>query len=162
MIEVKKDFLDNNIFSKLKKEIQSNYFPWFFQTNMTKENDGENFIFTHTLFEDKPNSNYLFLFNDLIKKINLKSLIRLRANLSLNLNKRYFSNWHVDQKFECKIAIFYINNNNGYTEIMNDSNDIIKIDCEENKILIFDSYHKHRLVSQTNTQTRIALNFNYY
>ena len=163
MIRVKENYLDKNYFNKIKSEITSFYFPWFYQSKMTEDGYGwEKPYFSH-IFYDKffPNSKYYSLLVDCLNIMEIKSLIRVRANLSLDYNERYYSSWHVDQETPCKVAILYLNTNNGYTEIK-DNEKILKVPCEENKMIIFDSYHLHRLVSQTNDQKRIAINFNFY
>jgi hypothetical protein len=65
----------------------------------------------------------------------------------------------VDKHFECKTAIYYVNTNNGYTLI--DSKKRIKVGCEANKILIFNSNIEHAMVSQTDTSRRVVINLNY-
>lgn len=163
MIIVKENYLDKNYFNKIKSEITSFYFPWFYQSKMTEDGHGwERPFFSH-LFYDKfiPNSDYYSLLVDCLNIMKIKSLIRVRANLSLDYNERYYSDWHVDQETPCKVAILYLNTNNGYTEIK-DNEKILKVPCQENKMVIFDSHHSHRLVSQTNNQKRIAINFNFY
>jgi len=164
MIEVKKNFLNKQLFNEIKNLIDSNKIPWFYQNSMTNQGDGqEKFYFGHIIYgESKPNSDLYCYFEEIIKLLNVKSLIKIRASLSVNTNERYYSYWHTDQDFKCKTSLLYLNTNNGFTEIFDDENKIHKISCEENKMIIFDSYHKHRLVSQTDTPKRLTINFNYF
>lgn len=164
MIKIDKDFLNKEQFNELKNIITSDSFPWFYQYKMTKtKNNNEKSYFSHIFYKDySPNSSFYYITENCLKHLNVKSLIGIRANLNLILDKKYFSNWHTDQNFKCKTSLFYINDNNGYTEIKDDNDKIIKINCKENTMITFDSYHSHRLVSQTNTEKRIAINFNYF
>lgn len=164
MIEIKKNFLNKELFNEIKNLIDSTKIPWFYQNSMTNQGDRqEKFFLSHLIYdENKPNSDLYDYFGEITKLLNVKSLIKIRASLSVNTNERYYSNWHTDQEFKCKTSLLYLNTNNGFTEIYDDKNEIHKISCEENKMLIFDSYHKHRLVSQTDTSKRLTINFNYF
>ena len=96
----------------------------------------------------------------ILKKLNAVAISEIRANLVLKEDNPYQSNFHVDRPFECKTAILYINTCNGYTLLHEDKK--IKINCEENKILIFNSQIRHAVVSQTDVDRRIVINFNYF
>ena len=56
-----------------------------------------------------------------------------------------------------KTAIFYINSNNGFTVLENDT----KIESIENRLLLFNGSKKHHSTSCTNSGARININFNY-
>ena len=94
-----------------------------------------------------------------INLLNVKALISIRCNLTLNYEKQYKCSWHKDQEYDCKTAILYLNTCNGYTEFKDKSK---KIKSEENKIVIFDTKNTHRLVNQTDSKRRIVINFNYF
>ena len=55
-------------------------------------------------------------------------------------------------------AIYYVNSNNGYTEF----EDGTKVDSVRNRLVTFPSSMKHRGVSQTDTRTRMVINFNWF
>ena len=67
------------------------------------------------------------------------------------------SGFHVDNDGPHKVALYYINSNNGYTEF--ESGETIQ--CVKNRLIIFDGSIEHRSVKQTNTKTRVAINTNY-
>ena len=74
-----------------------------------------------------------------------------------------FSGFHIDIEESPiktkKTAIFYLNNNNGYTLL--DPKKKIKIKSKANQMLTFDSDVKHGAVLQTDKKRRIVINFNY-
>ncbi len=115
----------------------------------------------HEIFYYTPQS---IFFEDLIvpvlKKLNAVAISEVRANLILKEDNSYQSEFHVDRPYECKTAILYINTCNGYTLLHKDKK--IKINSEENKILIFNSQISHAGVSQTDVDRRIVINFNYF
>jgi hypothetical protein len=99
----------------------------------------------------------MFLIDSIIKKLKIKKLLNVRANLCLRGNTKCA--WHTDKftdNLKHKTAIYYVNSNNGYTEFENK-----KIKCEKNKIIVFDANKKHRAVGQTDTDTRMVINLNY-
>ena len=70
--------------------------------------------------------------------------------------------WHNDLKhnINCprKTSVFYINDNNGYTEFRNGD----RIESVANRAIIFDNNLEHRGVSHTlPDHYRIVVNFNY-
>ena len=56
-----------------------------------------------------------------------------------------------------KTAILYINTNNGYTKFKK-----LKVNSEENKMIIFNSKEEHTGSSCTDQEFRVVINFNYY
>ena len=81
----------------------------------------------------------------------------IRANLLFKTKKHMQSDFHLDKTFFCKTAIFYVNTNNGYTLLKDNT----KIKAEENKVLIIDSKTYHAAVTQTDVERRVVINFNY-
>ena len=53
----------------------------------------------------------------LIEKLKPLSLIRIKANLNPPTEKLIESDYHTDTDFKCKAAIYYVNDNDGYTMI---------------------------------------------
>jgi len=154
------NFLDKEIFDNFKNILFSNKINWFFLPNMTKTND--HYFFNHCFYNNHIPQSIFFeeFIMPIIKKLNAVALLEVRANLSLKEKDPYQSSFHVDRPFECKTAILYINTCNGYTLLDEDKK--IKINSQENKILIFNSQIKHSSVSQTDVDRRIVINFNYF
>jgi len=153
------NFLEKEIFNSLKNILFSNKINWFFLNNMTTN---DKYFFYHYFYANHaPQSNF---FEDFIvpilKKLNASAICEIRANLMLRENYQYQSNFHVDRPFECKTAILYMNTCNGYTIL--DETKKIKINCEENKLLMFNSQIKHAAFSQTDVDRRVVINFNYF
>jgi hypothetical protein len=153
------NFLDNDIFNNLKNILFSNEINWFFHSKMTTN---DKYFFNHCFYNNYTPKSPLFEYFiiPILKKLNAVAISEVRANLNLKENNHYQSNFHVDRHFECKTAILYINTCNGYTLLHEDKK--IKINSEENKLLIFNSQIKHAAVSQTDVDRRIVINFNYF
>jgi len=156
--EIINNFLEKNLFDKLKTILFSEQISWFFKNHQTTD---DNYFFNHCFYNKHMACSPLFdEILPILKKLNVIALIEARANLLLKQENIFKSNFHIDRNFKCKTAILYMNTCNGYTLL--DDVENIKINCEENKMLIFDSRIKHCAVSQTDVNRRIVINFNYF
>ena len=154
------NFLDKEVFNNLKNTLFSNKINWFFLPSMT--NNKDHYFFNHCFYNYYMPQSIFFeeLIIPILKKLNVVAISEIRANLMLKKDNYYQSSFHVDRPFECKTAILYVNTCNGYTLLHEDKK--IKINSEENKLLIFGSQTKHAGVSQTDVDRRIVINFNYF
>ena len=158
MFKVKENFLNLKDCLHLKNELSSNKFPWYFINQSVKKQKNENFHLAHTFYIDNQiNSDFFYLMDPLIKKLDVKSLVRIKANLYPRTDNISEQEKHKDQTFKCKIAIFYMNTNNGYTMIKNE-----KITSIENKIVLFENDSPHFGTNCTDEKFRLTLNFNYF
>ena len=109
--------------------------------------------------ETRPNSDfYTIIYNHLLKNIEIKSLIRVKANFYPNQNIKNLNEMHTDYDFPHKGAIFSINTNNGGTILK----DKTKVDSVENRILFFDPSVLHDSENCTDSKARINININYF
>jgi hypothetical protein len=132
------------------------YFPWYYQNSVATEKNVDNFYFTHLLYDGGEQSKYFNLIIPLLKKIKYKKIIRIKANLYPNINKKINHPKHVDYNFQHKGALYYINTNNGETIINNK-----KIDSVRNRIVFFDSSKEHNSTTCTDQKIRLNININY-
>ena len=164
-MEIKDNFLDNKHLAQLDELVYNTHFPWFLQKEqITGANDG--CWFSHVIYDnDAPRSD---LYNPVMEifKNNLKyiSLCRITVNLLLRQETPSISDFHTDyQKLdildEKKIttAIFYLNTNNGATEIK----DSPRINSVRNRLIMFPTITPHRAIGPTDVAERIVLNFNF-
>lgn len=156
------NFLAEEDFAQIKNLMCGSNFPWFFQESVAEA--GQEFIpdfyFTHLFYSSDTgvNSPGSSLVEPILKKINLNTLIRVKANMYPNVGKYIENGNHVDYPFDHKGAIFYINTNNGFT-ILEDGT---KVNSVANRILFFDSSKPHRSTYCTDEKVRININFNYF
>ena len=114
---------------------------------------------SHTFYDDfKPQSALISILNPILKILKPKSIMRIKANLFPNLGTHIKNEWHIDRPYDHKGALFYINTNNGFTELEDGS----KIESIENRLLLFDSSKKHRSTHCTDKKSRVNINFNYF
>ena len=153
-----KNFLEISFFKQIQNFLFSEECPWYYKKNMTTD---DSYFFNFCFYNYSTPQTPMFdsMMRPVVNLLECNMLSEIRANLVLKKEKKYCSNFHVDRSFPCKTAILYMNTCNGYTLL--DEKEKIKILCEENKLLIFDTNIKHAMVSQTDTERRIVINFNY-
>jgi hypothetical protein len=157
-INIINNFLDNTLFFEFKKILMSENINWFWRNHTTSE---DNYFFNHCFYtDDRIQSDFFEPFIlPILKKLNYTKIIEIKANLVLKKDKIFQTDFYTDNKLNCNTALFYINNCNGYTILSRKEQ--IKVPCEENKILIFNSQIEHAGVSQTDYERKIIVNFNY-
>ena len=154
-------FLPKDVFLNLKKHLLSDSFSWFYNTTVAYkgvEDKEKSIYFTHLFFNIINNSEAFILVKDILEKIDLKSIIRVKANLYPKTNKLIVHDNHVDFKFKHKGLIYYINTNNGLTILKNK----IKIKSIENRALFFEPHIEHCSTTCTDEKIRVNINFNYF
>ena len=156
---IKDNLLDDIHLAQLEELINSPYFAWFLQKEqVTGANDG--CWFSHRIYgADEPASpSYkpmIEIFKDYLKYV---SLCRITVNLLLRQENPNISDFHTDFNGEkITTAIFYLNTNNGATEIKGGD----RIDSVRNKLIIFPANTTHRAIGQTDVKQRIVINFNF-
>tara|TARA_B100001094_G_C17737671_1_gene579616 strand:+ start:93 stop:575 length:483 start_codon:yes stop_codon:yes gene_type:complete len=160
-MQVIDNFLDKKQFDLIHDEITGWKFPWYYQEGKVSKDDGLPSL-THCFFHFSViESNWFDMLRPIIDKNNMMALRRVKANFDYaNLKPRRLS-LHTDAPDgleSMKTGILYINTNNGKTYF----EDGTEIDSVANRMVIFDSKMKHGTITQTDTQTRIIINFNWY
>ena len=160
MFEVKDNFLPEKEYINIYTLLTDEYFPWYFNNYKTLSDTKELFEyqFTHTFYNKYAISsdNFKYL-KPILKKLNYLSLIRIKANLNPITQELIKYKSHKDQDFECKVAIYYLNTNNGYT-MLEDK----KVESKANRMVLFDSSIFHYGTNSTNCNNRMVINFNYF
>jgi hypothetical protein len=152
------NFLSEEDFIPLSDMLNSFYFPWYFNDQICYESDGLS-QFTHTFFEEltrSPNSDFYPLVECFLDKLEVKELIRIKANLNVKTEVPIQTGYHIDYP-DATTAVFYLDTNNGGTEL----NKTTFVESVANRIVIFDSNTQHTGVTCTDQKKRIVLNINY-
>jgi len=158
-MKIIKNFLDKDLFYKLKSIVFSETFPYYYKPNTGSRLDKSDFFFSHILYADKEQQSPYF--NDLLMPIlgNLKYnyLIRAKINCYTIKSKTIYTEMHRDYDFEHQVALFSFNTCNGFTYFEDNQEKILSV---ENQMLLFDGNKNHCSVAQTDTNLRINLNIN--
>ena len=154
-IEIIDNYLPEDVFNTFQQQILSKDFTWSYRDYIV--DDYNLFQFIHGFPGNAPD---LHIIKPLIYKIRPRGVIRCKVNLRPKSHQHQQSPYHLDQSKNTnhKIAIYYINTNNGYTIFEHNKQQVQSI---ANRILFFDGHLKHAGVSTTDTKRRVVLNLNY-
>lgn len=163
MYKIVDNFLPEKDFKEVKDGLLGPLFGWHFNDSVTFPDikRKEHWYFTHMFMRDGIIlSRYYEHINEIFfksGKIENDSIIRIKANLYPRDNKIIEHEWHSDYPYKHCGALFYINTNNGVTEL----HDGTKINSVENRMLFFDPSQKHRSTNCTDELYRMNINFNF-
>ena len=159
-MEVIDNFLPENDFIKLQSLILGEYFPWYYNDYVltTPSNfTSLNYQFIHLFYKDGIKSPLYLSVEPFITKLKVKDLFRIKANLNLKTLNHEYGGYHFDPYMKGKIAVYYINNNNGWTQFKNGD----RVNSIQNRMVIFDPKLEHSSVTCTDKKRRLVINFNY-
>lgn len=158
-IEVFDDYLDLDNFSKIKQ--LPFILGWSFIDHKVFPLDGD-YQFIHTFYDNgQPLHKSYELLTPLINKMQMKAIVRIKANLTLKAEKIKQYKMHQDE-VNClddqKTAIYYLNTNDGKTVFENGK----EINSKANRLVVFSGKLFHTGTTHTDTLYRSVINFNYY
>ena len=161
MVKIVDNILSPEEFKKLNDMLMGPEFPWYFLPDKVNKGDG-NFQFCHNfILSGKVVSKFVTILDPFIKKLNMKKVIRIKANKTFKKSTNIESEMHTDVKRKddekFKTAVFYCNTNNGSTLFESGE----RVDSKENRAVIFDGKTLHCGVDCTDSLRRIVINFNY-
>jgi hypothetical protein len=160
------NFLPIDVFENIKQKMLGANFPWFYNSFIVTSTEERtikkqfDYQFTHNFYRDyQTTSDWFQLLEPLILKINPAAIIRIKANLNPSTEERVIHQYHLDhEQFDGKVAVFYINTNNGVTMFK----DGTVIESVENRLAVFDPDILHTGTSCTDQQVRCLINIMFY
>ena len=156
------NFLPKENFLIIKETMLSNDFPWYYIPDISQQNKiskGNSFYMMHLLYYNEIASSFFYIIkNNLLKFMDVKALIRVKANFYPNQNVKKLNEPHQDYAFSHCGAVYSINTCNGGTLLQ----DGTKIDSVENRILFFDPSLYHDVEYCTDQKIRVNVNINYF
>ena len=108
-------------------------------------------------------------FVPILRVLNVRGWLKIKANLGTKDPEHMVGGWHHDMHWpeegdtripydDTLTAILYMNTNNGYTLLETG----YKVESVENRLVIFPNNVLHTGVSQTDTNTRVLINFDFW
>jgi hypothetical protein len=154
MYEIFDNFLNEDEFLNIKNYILNSDFSWNLTPKVSNLEENlkitSSYYFTH-LFESYD------IFNPILKKLNPKKIIRIKANLYPSTEQIENHHNHVDYDYQNCGAIYYLNTNNGLTIL----EDTIEIRSIRNSLLLFDASKPHCSTTCSDDKCRVNINFNF-
>ena len=164
-IQIIDNCLSQADYINIKETLLGEEFPWFYiPYKVVKEGDSNtsliDYQFIHGFYiEMAPKSPYIEVLNPLLSVLNPAAILRIKANLTPRSENIVNYGMHVDlEKFKGKTAIYYVNNNNGYTSFEDGST----VESKENRLIVFDSTLPHAGTTCTDQKVRCVINFNFF
>ena len=175
-IEVVDNFLEEENF-EIIKQILGVSIPWEFsqvltvdgETNTTLMCDEiDNYQFVHMVYtDDRIISDFYNILegSNLFKKMNVRSLCRIKFNSISKTEKIITHGYHQDiflpppeRENGVKTSILYMNTNDGFTVFENGT----KIKSKANRLVTFPATFRHSGTTCTNCPRRVGLNIVYF
>lgn len=160
-VDVIDNFLNDDLFKKINETLYSDIFPWYYSKYKVYEKNNciiHDAQLTHMFYYDHTiKSSFFQILLPILQKIDCKSIVKIKSNLTFATEKNIEHELHTDVNFPCKTGVYYVNSNDGYTLIGNN-----KIESVKNRMVIFNSELPHAGTSCTNEKTRCVINFNYF
>ena len=136
----------------------SDHFPVYFRRDVSTPGSDDGMYFIHTFFNHEyGESQFLPIVIPLLNKLNAKTLLRVQYNLYPKTFFRHKHGWHTDFNIENKGLIYYLNTNNGRTDIRN----VGRVKSVKNRALFFNPQDKHRSTTCTDKHFRANIIINY-
>jgi hypothetical protein len=162
------NFLDERDFALIENTFTNSPrlsdIAWFYSTKVgteTEIDDLNHSYFIHTLYDHHASrSDLLNVIQPLLKKLEVKSLIRAKVNLFLRTEQLYKFDLHQDYPFEANAAILYLNTCNGGTFFEDKENPFTQ--SVRNRLLKFKTNEAHQSTSCTDRKFRMLINLNYF
>ena len=170
MRQIIDNFLPDDEFKTFQSEIVSNWFSWHLDTVLNYDipklvDIADNWQLVHSFYQPGHYSPSFRLIEPIIAKLqpHLRILLRAKVNLNPHTETIKIHGYHCDIPWPdvtlmAKTAVFYINNNNGYTIFEKDGK---KIDSVANRMVIFSADDRHSGTTCTDQQFRVVLNLNF-
>lgn len=166
------NFLPEDEFQKIHNFITGRTIPWYYGPVIEDDipnvssidcSSQENCQFSHIFYIDDQPAPFIENISSLIDgvmQVRCRSLVRIKANLTLRTDKIIEHGFHVDyDDFEGgKTAIYYVNTNDGYTKF--ESGDTV--DSVENRLVLFDGTMMHTGTTCTDKVGRYVINFDFF
>jgi hypothetical protein len=113
------------------------------------------YMVNHNELKSEHDQRILDCFSPLMERFG--SPIVARAVWSQRRVKRVKSDYHMDKAEPHVVALYYMNDNNSYTEFK----DGVRVYAKENRVVIFDGHTPHRATANTDDNERLIFNFNF-
>ena len=162
-MEVIDNFLLEEEFDTLASTMMSANFPWYYANSVVSKDllceEQYNYQFGHSFYYNYGfKSEYAKLIIPILEKINPIAILRIKGILLPRTETNIEHGFHQDNQHKSKVAIYYVNTNDGYTKFADGG----IINSVANRLVVFNSEDYHTGASCTDEKIRVAINFNYF
>lgn len=159
--EIIDNFLPRSELKKIKSFIENRDFPWSFIEHKVDFNDDlkKYCSFDHLIYDyNVPISTTFDIIHPILNKIEFRSLLKINATMQVIGESIIQSKPITDHPFPHITAIYYLNNSDGFTTILDNE---LEIENVENRMVIFES-SPYTQTNCTSTHRKTNIIFNYF
>jgi hypothetical protein len=163
-IRVVDNFVTEEEYKGIYDAFMGDSVPWFFNGSVNYgggpvDSKLYDYQFTHTMYlSGRVMSPLLDGIGPILNKLDIKALVRVKANLIPRADTIFEHDMHTDFPFNANTAIFYVNSNNGYTKFKVGKT----VQSVGNRIAMFPTLTEHCGTTCTDSKIRVAININYF
>ena len=165
-IKIYDDLIGQNQFKVIQESFMGTRMPWIYQDFIVCDEDltcdqKHNQQFYIVVYDNYgPTSEAFELMQPIImhKDLNIQSLVKIKANCNVRTEEVVSHGMHCDVPFTCTTAVYFINDNDGYTTF----EDGTRVESVANRMVTFPSTMKHSGSTCTDQKRRVVINFNYF
>ena len=159
-------FLEKDTYNNFSNFLKSEDVPWYYRaidSSMGKSKNKNGFFSFCFYNKFAPNHNAFYThMQPFIKKLSMKSILQIRANLTCRDVDNNESSYHVDYLYDnSTTGLYFLTTCNAKT-ILKIGKKEIPIDNIENRMLLFPTNVFHKVVYQTDIHRRYVINFNFF
>lgn len=173
MFEILDNALPDDAFQTIHNTLLSLKFPWFYndqifydRANTNGRMDerlecaaNDNYQLNHVFFYRQPNSPFNTILQPLYEVLGARCIYRAKANMNPRTSTRVYHGKHYDVDWEdAKVAILYVNTNDGVTVFENGS----EVGSKANRLVKFSSSCFHGGSTCTDAKVRVVINVVYF
>lgn len=148
-------------------------FPWYYTPHISHDYDKPSddklnwYKFYHLFYENgRATSPFFDAVDPILNYLKYRNLVTCRAFLSTYTGEKLNLGFHTDTDIPddadwvnaMKVAVFYLNTNNGGTLFKNGD----FVESIQNRVVIFNIKDQHAAITATDVSNRVVLNFNYF
>ncbi len=164
MVDIISDLLPSGHFADIEQLFMQHHLAWFFSDHVVT--GGKHFMFSHVFMDNGQVVNQRFfepvrgMIPEIMKRRKFVGVSRVRAVLYTNQGKEVVHPTHTDIPPESELApkfitgVYHVNTCNGKTVIGDQ-----EIPSKANQLILFNN-EPHFGTTQTDTDTRVVINFN--
>ena len=162
-MEVFDNFLPEEQFNIIASTMMSANFPWYYANSVVSKDllcrEHYNYQFGHSFYYNYGfKSENTSIIIPILEKLNPVAILRIKGILLPRTETNIEHGFHQDNQHNSKVAIYYVNTNNGYTKFAEGG----IIESVANRLVLFNSKDYHTGATCTDEKIRVAINFNYY
>ena len=158
------NFLNNQFYEKLCYDLKGENHPWYYtKIDVDLKKSMNNGLFTYSYYGNhKPLwDNFDEHIRPITESLDVDALMLVRANLVLRDVDTIETPYHIDNNSNyATTAILFLTTCNAKT-VLKVKDKEVPVDSVENRLLLFDSKIKHKVIYHTDVWKRFVINFNF-